>query len=143
MRTVVGWLWIAGVFGLVAGAQAQAPSPADTQFDGSYTLVSAAKVNQTYRTRGGQMGQCADRSAGPLSIAQGQAQYTTETGYQLRGPVGPQGELSMRSLAPPGSNGFRPIEIVVNGAIDGAGTARIRQTGNSCSYDFVWQKQAR
>jgi hypothetical protein len=26
------------------------------------------------------------------------------------------------------------------GSIDGNGTARVRQRGGSCSYDFVWQK---
>ena len=57
--------------------------PPVRQFDGTYALVSSVKVTQTYRTRGGQMGVCADRVAGPLTIAQGQAQYTTATGYQL------------------------------------------------------------
>ena len=61
------------------------------------------------------MGVCADRTAGPLTIAQGQAQYTTATGYQLTGPVGPQGQLAMRSLTPPGSNGYQPLDIIVNG----------------------------
>ena len=87
------------------------------------------------------MGQCADRTAGPLTIAQGEAQYTTATGYRLQGPVGPQGQLAMRSLTPPGSNGYQPLDILVNGSIDNSGIARARQVSNSCSYDFVWQKQ--
>lgn len=143
MQKSVGGLSIIGFFGVLAAANAQAPSPsvAGTQFDGTYALVSSVKATQTYRTRGGQMGVCADRTAGPLTIAQGQAQYTTETGYQLRGPVGPQGQLAMRSLTPPGSNGYQPLDIIVNGRVDGAGTARARQISNSCSYDFVWRKQ--
>jgi len=143
MQKSVGGLSIIGFFGLLAAANAQAPSPsvAGTQFDGTYALVSSVKATQTYRTRGGQMGVCADRTAGPLTIAQGQAQYTTATGYRLQGPVGPQGQLAMRSLTPPGSNGYQPLDIIVNGRVDGAGTARARQISNSCSYDFVWRKE--
>jgi hypothetical protein len=38
---------------------------------------------------------------------------------------------------------YRPVEINLSGNIDGSGTVRARQIGNSCSYDFVWQKQIR
>jgi hypothetical protein len=88
------------------------------------------------------MGQCPDRRAGPLHVANGQARYTTATGYKLRGKVGPQGELAMHLVAPPNTSnaGSRPIDLIVSGAIDSAGAARARQTGGSCSYDFVWQK---
>ncbi len=143
MHRSVGWLWIVGFFGLAVAANAQAPAPAGAgaQFDGSYPLVSSTIVTPTYRTRGGQMGQCADRTAGPLTVAQGQARYQTETGFVLQGPIGPQGQLAMRSLTPPGSNGYQPLDIIVNGSIDNRGTARARQISNSCSYDFVWQKQ--
>ena len=145
MRKSIGWLWIVGFFGLLATANAQTPAPstAGTQFDGTYALVSSVKVTQTYRTRGGQMGVCADRVAGPLTIAQGQAQYTTATGYQLAGPVGAQGQLAMRSLTPPGSNGYQPLDIIVSGNIDSTGTAHARQISNSCSYDFVWRKESK
>ena len=47
----------------------------------------------------------------------------------------------MRAIAPADSS--QPIEMIVNGTIDGAGTARARQLGHSCSYDFVWQKASR
>ena len=145
MRKSIGWLWIIGFLGLLATANAQMPAPsvAGTQFDGTYALVSSVKVTQTYRTRGGQMGVCADRVAGPLTIAQGQAQYTTATGYQLAGPVGAQGQLAMRSLTPPGSNGYQPLDIIVSGNIDSTGTAHARQISNSCSYDFVWRKESK
>lgn len=68
MRKSIGWLWIIGFLGLLATANAQMPAPsvAGTQFDGTYALVSSVKVTQTYRTRGGQMGVCADRSPGRL-----------------------------------------------------------------------------
>jgi len=86
------------------------------------------------------MGQCPDRRAGPLTIVQGQAKYTSATGRRLKGTVGSQGELAMRYTAPPGSNGYRPIELIVSGNIDATGTVRARQKSNSCSYDLVWQK---
>ena len=83
------------------------------------------------------MAPCADRRAGPLHVAKGQARYTTATGYRLTGPVGPQGELAMQASGPGGS---QPIVITTRGTIDGNGTVRARQTSNSCNYDFVWQK---
>lgn len=141
MRRRIGLLSIAGCFGLVAAANAQAPSPTTAApFDGTYRLVSSAKANKTYVTRGGQMGQCPDRRAGPLTILRGQAKYTSATGRPLAGTVGSQGELAMRYVAPPGSNGYRPIELIVSGNIDATGTARARQKSNSCSYDLVWQR---
>jgi hypothetical protein len=69
----------------------------------------------------------------------GQARYTSATGYRVRGTVGPQGELAMRAVAP-SSWASQPIDLSVNGTVDGAGTARVRQLSHSCSYDFVWQK---
>jgi hypothetical protein len=142
MRRQIGLLSIIGFFGFLATADAQTPSPstAGAQFDGTYRFVSSAKVNRTYVTRAGQMGQCPDRGAGPLTIVMGQARYTSATGRQLEGTVGSQGELSMRFVAPPGGSGYRPIELVVDGRIDGTGTVRARQLSNSCSYDFIWRK---
>jgi hypothetical protein len=138
----IGLLWIVGFFGLLATANAQTPGPpaAGAPFNGTYAFVSGAKVNQTYTSRGGQLFQCPDRRAGPLHILNGRVRYTTSTGNKLRGTVGPQGELAMRSVAPPNSGGYRPVEINLRGSIDASGTVRARQIGNSCSYDFVWQK---
>jgi hypothetical protein len=129
---------------LLAAANAQTPPPAAaaTPFDGTYRLVSAAKVNATYTTRKGQTGQCPDRRAGSLTIVNSQAQYTSATGYRVRGTVGPQGELAMRAVGP-SSWANQPIDLSVSGTVDGAGTARVRQLSHSCSYDFVWQKGAR
>jgi hypothetical protein len=144
MQTNIGWLSVAGFFGLLAVANAQAlpPSVAGTPFDGTYRLVSAATVNATYTTRKGQTGPCPSRRAGPLHIENGKARYTTATGYRVRGTVGPQGELAMRAIAPNSWAG-QPIDLSVNGTVDGAGTARVRQLSHSCSYDFVWQKAGR
>lgn len=146
MQKHVLWSWIVGICGFSAAAVAQAPpsSTGAAVSDGSYRIVSSAQVNATYVTRSGRLGQCPSRRPGPLHIANGQARYTTASGDKLRGTVGPQGQLAMRIIAPPNSGGsYRPVEINLNGNIDGGGTVRARQIGNSCSYDFVWQKQAR
>ncbi len=144
MRWLIGLLCAVGFFCLPAAAKAQAPSPspAGTSFDGTYRLVSSAKVDQTYVARNGQQGPCPDRAAGPLTVENGQAQYTTATGYTLAGTLGPQGQLAMRLLAPTNSSnaGSHPIDIIVNGGIDSAGTARVRESSHSCSYDFTWQR---
>jgi hypothetical protein len=144
MRRRIGLLWIVGFFGLLAAADAQTPSPSTARglFDGTYRFVSSAKLNATYVTRNGRTGPCPDRRAGPLHVANGKARYTTATGYKLGGTVGPQGELELHVVAPPNSSnaGSSPIDLVVNGTIDGSGTVRARQISHSCSYDFVWQK---
>ena len=143
MARRIGLLSIVGYLGLLAAADAQIPSStARGPFDGTYRFVSSAKVNATYVARNGREGPCADRRAGPLHIARGQARYTTASGYKLRGTVGPQGELEMHVLAPPNTSnaGSAPIDIITTGAIDGSGTVRVRESGHSCSYDFVWQK---
>ena len=118
------------------------PPPPPVAFDGTYRFVSSAKLNATYVTRNGRTGPCPDRRAGPLHVEAGRARYTTATGYKLRGTVGAQGELEMQVVAPPNSSnaGSAPIDLIVNGTIDSSGTARVRQSSHSCSYDFVWQK---
>jgi hypothetical protein len=144
MQKRIGWLSVVGFFGLLAFAEAQAPPPATpgNAFDGTYRPVSSTNVNATYTTRKGQTGPCPNRRAGPLHIVNGQARYTTATGYRVRGTVGPQGELAMRAVAP-SSWASQPIDLSVNGTVDAAGTARVRQLSHSCSYDFVWQKGTR
>ncbi len=135
---------VVGFFGLIAAANAQTPqsSPAGRAYDGTYRLVSSANVNATYTSRKGQTAPCPSRRAGPLHIENGQARYTSATGYRVRGAVGPQGELAMRAIGP-SSWSSQPIDLSVNGTVDAAGTARVRQLSHSCSYDFVWQKGTR
>lgn len=144
MQKHIGWVWVVGLCGSLAVANAQAPPPAPvgSSYDGTYRLVSSANVNATYTSRKGQTGQCPGRRAGPLHIVNGRARYTSATGYRVRGTVGPQGELAMRVEAP-GSWGTQPIDLSVSGTVDGNGTAHVRQLSHSCSYDFVWQKAAR
>jgi hypothetical protein len=142
MRKQIGLLSMVGFFGLLAAADAQTTSALTTgaPFDGTYRLVSSAKVNPTYTSGNGGMLPCPDRTPGPLTIVQGQARYNTETGYQLQGTVRSQGELEMGVMAVGGS---RPMEMRTSGAqIDGSGTVRARQIGGACSYDLVWQKQS-
>lgn len=141
MKKHVGWLLIVGFFGLfgAAAAETASPLPAGTQFDGTYAFVSATKVNETYTTtRTTRLGECPDRKAGPLIIANGQARLPV-----FEGTVGPQGELVMRRHAEPVKRGITPgIESVISGRIDGNGTIRARQTGYGCSYDLIWQRQS-
>ena len=140
-------LCIVGFFALFAMANAQTPLPAAgaTAFDGTYRLVSSTTVNATYTDRNGRMAQCPNRRPGPLHIANGRARYTNATGYKLKGTVGPQGELAMGLVAPPNASnaGSQPLNLSVGGQIDSTGQARVRQISNSCSYDFVWQREAR
>ena len=137
-RKHIGLLPIVAIFGLVAPAAAQTRSSIPmTPYDGTYRLVSAAKVNQMYTTKKGLTAQCPDRRPGPLHIEHGRARYTSATGYRLRGQVDPQGQLAMRSSAPGIS---RPIDINLNGSIDPSGTVRARQISNACNYDFIWQR---
>jgi hypothetical protein len=146
MRRNIGWLWVFGILGYSAAAMAQTSpaSTAGTKFDGTYSFLSSTKLNETYTTRSGRMGQCADRIAGPITIVNGQARYSgsgLRVSREFEGNVGSQGELAMRSnaLGPWGNN----LEITLYGRIDGNGTVTARQSGFSCSYDFVWQKEAK
>ena len=143
MQRNVWWAWI-GLFGSVAVANAQTAPPAavGSSYDGTYRLVSSANENATYTSRKGQTGPCPSRRAGPLHIENGRARYNSATGYRVRGTVGPQGELTMRATGP-SSWANQPIDLTVNGTVDGTGTARVRQLSHSCSYDFVWQKGTR
>lgn len=139
MQKSIGWLLVIGWFSLFAAA---ANAQNSSAFDGTYRVVSATNVNATYTDRNGRSGPCPNRRPGPLHIANGEVRYTNATGYKLRGTVGPQGALTMGLVAPSNSNnaGSQPLNLSVSGQIDGTGTARVRQTSNSCSYDFVWQK---
>jgi len=139
MRGQIGLLSIVGFFGLLATADAQTLSAgtAGPAFDGTYQAVSSAKVNSMYIEQKGNMIPCPDRMPGPLTIVHGQARYTDASGDEVDGTVGPQGELTMRAEEP---GGAREMDLDVRGSIAANGTVRARQEGNSCSYDFVWQK---
>ena len=112
MRMRIGLLSIVGFFGLIAAVEAQTPaaSTAATTFDGTYRFVSSTKVNPMYTALNGRMAPCPDRTPGPLAIQNGQARYTAETGHELLGTIGPNGELDMRMI-PVTVGGSRPMEM--------------------------------
>ena len=142
MHKTVRLLWALGFFAVLAAANAQTPPPAGgAAFDGIYRVVSSTTLNATYTDRNGRTGPCPNRRPGPLHIENGRARYSSATGYRVRGTVGPQGELTMRAIGP-SSWANQPIDLTVNGTVDGTGTARVRQLSHSCSYDFVWQRAA-
>jgi hypothetical protein len=144
MRTRLGLPAMVGFLGVIAVANAQSPPPlvGGTTFDGTYRTVSSTNVSATYTDRNGRTGPCPNRRPGPLHIENGRVRYTTATGYKLRGTVGPRGELQLGLVAPPNASnaGSQPLNLSATGQIDGTGAAHVRQTSNSCSYDFVWQK---
>jgi len=110
---------------------------AQTRFDGTYQLSYSSKVNDTFMSRNGVVGSCQERRPSPLIVADGMVSYTTETGRNVAGRVRPNGDFEFGFVAPDGSGSLR-----VGGIIGSNGTVRVRQLGNSCSYDFVWQKQS-
>jgi len=129
MRTQIGLLSIAGFLGLLAAAEAASP------FDGTYQVASASKVSETYITRAGATGMCQDRSPGSLTVVDGVVRYTTQSGDTLAAQVDANGQFEMRHVDPDGSGALRVL-----GAISPNGRVSARQMGNSCAYDFVWQK---
>ena len=139
MQKGVGWLGIAGFFGLLAAANAQTSSSSSTagmRFDGTYAFVSTAKVNATYVARTGRMGQCREPGAWhSLVIVNGRARL-----LQFEGTVGSQGELAMRSASEPAKYGGMTIERAITGKIDGDGMVRARLITNQCNYDLIWRK---
>ena len=147
MQGSVGWCWVVAYFGLFAAADAQTPSPsiAPAAFDGTYDFVSSKKLAETYVATGtSRMAQCPDRIPGPLTVTNGQAQFSISIPgrpAEFVGSVGSQGELAMRSVLP--NTGARPTERILSGRIDGAATIRARLNGANCNYDFIWQKQSK
>lgn len=149
MRQHVEWLWVIGFLGFAAAANAQTtslPAP-NTQFDGTYAPVSAAKVNETYFSLGtNRIGQCPDYPRlNPLIIVNGQARRYRGKDHELfaEGSVGPHGELTMRYLPTPYgrcAGCSAGIDVMVSGRIDGNGTASARQSEYRCQYDLIWQK---
>ena len=139
MRRSIGVLGIAGFFGLLAAANAQTPSPsptAGTRFDGTYAFISTAKVNATYVSRTGRMGQC--RAPGAwhsLVIVNGRAMLP-----RYEGTVGSQGELAMRRASEPAKYGGMTIERAITGKIDEGGMVRARLITNQCNYDLTWRR---
>jgi hypothetical protein len=143
MRKGVASVWVIGFFGLPAAANAQTLSPSApvTKFDRTYAFVSGMTLNEISTNYNGHIVRCrTSPSAGPLTVANGQAQYTSMRGLQLEGTIGSWGELAMRYVAPV-LGGFG--EIITLGTIDGAGTVSARQVNYRCTYDLIWRKQSK
>jgi hypothetical protein len=140
MSRKIGLLSIIGFVGLLVAVDTKVAAQPSASFDGTYTFVSAVKLNQTYVTRSGQTGYCPESTPSPLSISQGRAWYVSSSGRQLAGTINPQGQMLIR-VSEPRDSSRGPFEMDVTGAVDGAGTVRARQRGNSCSYDLTWRKQ--
>jgi hypothetical protein len=129
MRIGIRLLSIAGLLGFPAAAEAASP------FDGTYQVSSATKVTATYVSRHGDTGSCPDRRPSPFTVVDGLARYTTESGDTLAAQVAPNGQFEMRFVEADGTGPLRTL-----GVIDANGKVYVRQMGNACSYDFIWQK---
>lgn len=139
MSRRVGLLSIIGFAGLLVAVDTRVAAQPVASFDGTYQLASSVKLNQSYVTRQGQMGFCPESTPSPLSISQGRVWYVSSSGRHLSGTVTPQGQLLIR-VSEPRESSRGPFEMDVNGVVDGTGTVRARQRGNSCSYDLTWRK---
>ncbi|SRR5260221_10895845 len=137
MRREIAVLSVVGLLGSAAYAQAQSPGGG---FDGTYQPVSSKKVSQTYVTQKGMMGECPDRTPGPLTIRNNMVEYISETGRRFEGTVNSQGQLVMKGIEQVNTDG-NPFRMNVTGTVDGTGAAHVRQLGNSCSYDIIFQKR--
>jgi len=125
----IGLLAITGFLGFLTAAEAASP------FDGTYQVASSTKVTQSYVGRHGDMGFCPDRRPSPFTVVDGLARYTTESGDTLAAQVAPNGQFEMRFVE---ADGTGPLRVL--GTIENNGRVYVRQMGNSCTYDFVWQK---
>ena len=137
MRGKIAVLSVVGLLGSAAYAQAQSPAG---RFDGTYQPVSSKKVSDTYVTSKGMTGACPDRTPGQLTIQNNRVEYVSESGRHFAGTVNPQGQLLIKGIEQANIDG-NPFRMNVDGMVDGSGTAHVRQLGNSCSYDFTFQKR--
>ena len=134
--TVDRWLVLVACRGICASAIAcDRQSAVRRHISGRLINESEPKLRPERRNDGllpgGDSGR-ADHRANRLS-------YTTESGRRLDGTVGANGEIQIQYAAP---TTFQPIRVNVRGFVDGSGNIRVRQEGNSCSYDIVWQKRS-
>jgi hypothetical protein len=129
MRIRIEMLAIAGFLGFLTPAEAASP------YDGTYQVASSTKVTQNYVSKQGDMGSCPDRRPSPFTVVDGLARYTTESGDTLAAQVAPNGQFEMRFVE---ADGTGPLRVL--GTIENNGKVHVRQMGNSCTYDFVWQK---
>ena len=133
-RTIVLGTIAACMLATPVAAQAPAPVPTTTAFDGTYVGVS-----QTFESWDGDPNgtrSCAKNGQpGPLTIAGGVVRWpgTVPTlGGTAEGSVNAQGVLVMHG----------PLGSRFDGQIDGRGTVTVPLT-SYCGYQLVWQKEGK
>jgi len=118
---------VTGALGLATSADAQAPTPITTAFDGTYAGVSR-DVSKYVTGRS----QCPPGGVpAPLTITNGAVTPGADGGWQ--GTVSPQGALVLRN-----QHASR-----IDAQIDGQGTIKGQFSGTNCVITFVWRKQSR
>jgi hypothetical protein len=125
-RTIVLGTIAACMLATPVAAQAPAPAPTTTAFDGTYALVSQTlegTIEPEYAGR-----DCRGNRPAPLTIANG-----TATWLNAVGSISPEGVLVMR---------YERAGVKFQGQIDGQGTVKGRWTGY-CNYQMVWQKSGK
>jgi hypothetical protein len=115
-------------------AQAPAPASTTTAFDGTYVGVSRTLEGSMSATSSTPRGCVPNGQPGPLTIAGGVVRYNGSTLNRItfEGSVNAQGVLVMHS----------PHSDRIDAQIDAHGTVTGRATSN-CSYQMVWQKEAK
>ena len=134
-RTIVLGTIAACMLARPVAAQAPAPAPTTTAFDGTYVGVSWTLLG-TMEGNPNETRACTPYNGqpGPLTITGGVARYNGST---LRpgtweGSVNAQGVLVMHT----------PYGSRLDAQIDGRGTVTGRFTG-FCSWQLVWQKEGK
>jgi hypothetical protein len=116
---------------LATPVAAQAPAPTTTAFDGTYVGVSRTLEGTMHAEPNLTRGCPQYNPPEPLTIASGAARYQARVGT-YEGSVNAQGVLVMHG----------PYGNRIDAQIDGRGTATGR-INSMCSYQVVWQKEAK
>ena len=131
-RTIVLGTIAACMLATPIAAQAPAPSPTTTAFDGTYVGVSRTLEGTMYAINNHIKGCMPNGQPGPLTIASGAARWLSYRGDTFEGSVNGQGVLVMHD----------PLAQRIDAQIDGRGAVTGRFTGN-CSFHMVWQKEGK
>jgi hypothetical protein len=130
-RTIVLGTIAACMLATPVAAQAPAPAPTTTAFDGTYVGVSRIAAGTI--TGDGTMLPCTRNNGqpGPLTIAGRTARFQSPYGT-YEGSVNAQGVLVLHG----------PYGNRIDAQLDSRGTVNGRLT-SFCSYQMVWQKEGR
>ena len=137
MQRKIALIAVVALLGSMTYAEAQSTGG---RYDGAYQPSSAKKVSDTFVTRQGVTGFCPDVTPGPLTIQNNRVDYTSASGRHFAGTVNSQGQLLIKGIEQPNTEG-KVFRMNVTGTVDSTGTAHVRQLGNSCSYDFTFRRQ--